>query len=229
MSSISVLLVEDDTRLGAFTADYLTQHGLEVTHELDGVTGFAEVQRRQYDAVVLDLMLPGRDGLSVCRAIREKSDVPVLLVTARTEEADRVLGLESGADDYVPKPYSPRELLARIRAVVRRDRGELKPQEREWTVGRLTISPSRRSATLDHQPLPLTSAEFDLLVVFMKHPGRVLSREQLLRLARGTDSETFDRAIDVQVSRLRHKLGADAPESSPIRTVRGVGYMLAEG
>lgn len=226
---ISALLVEDDARLAKFTSDYLTQHNVWVTHVLDGEAGLAEALRQRFDVVVLDLMLPVRDGWSVCRAIREKSDVPVIMMTARVDEADRVLGLETGADDYVVKPFSPRELLARMRAVVRRDRGELGPKPVELTVGSLTISSANRSATVEGEPVALTSAEFDLLAVLAQHAGRVLSREQLLRLVRGNDAETFDRAVDVQVSRLRQKLSVRPSGATLIRTVRGMGYMLAEG
>lgn len=227
--SMSALLVEDDARLAKFTSDYLSQHNVWVTHVVDGEAGLAEALRQRFDVVVLDLMLPQRDGWSVCKAIREKSDVPVIMVTARVDESDRVLGLEMGADDYVVKPFSPRELLARMRAVVRRDRGEIGPKPVEIKVGALTVSTANRSAVLEGEHLALTSAEFDLLAVLALHAGRVLSREQLLRLVRGSDAETFDRAVDVQVSRLRQKLSARPAGATMIRTVRGAGYMLTAG
>jgi two-component system response regulator RstA len=219
------LLVEDDARLAEFTASYLSEHEITVVRAGDGEAALAAAARQRFDVIVLDVMLPVKDGLSVCRTLREKSDVPILLVTARAEEADRVLGLELGADDYITKPFSPRELLARMRSAVRRDRGELGPKSREIRVGPLTVHLRTRSVTVGGRPIGLTTAEFDVLAALAEHPGRVLSREQLLRNARGTDSEAFDRAIDVQVSRLRQKLG----DATMIRTVRGLGYMLADG
>ncbi|WP_394834356.1 response regulator transcription factor [Pendulispora rubella] len=227
--SMAALLVEDDFRLAFFTADYLRQHDVSITHVADGEAAVVEATRRSFDVVVLDLMLPKRDGMSVCRVIRNISDVPIVMVTARADEGDRVLGLESGADDYVVKPFSPRELLARMRAIVRRDRGALAPKSRIVRAGPLVLHPARRTATLGEKPLVLTTAEFDLLLAFAQHPARILSRDQLLRLAKGSDSDTFDRAIDVQISRLRQKLAAHPEGESLIRTIRGVGYMLEGG
>jgi len=225
--TLTALLVEDDPRLARLTAEYLTSHGVAVTHVADGVRGLDEARRRRYDVVLLDLMLPGADELSVCRQIRERSDVPILVLTARGEEADRVLGLELGADDYLPKPYSARELLARIRAVVRRARGQAGPPETILRVGRLTVDAASRRATLDGRELPLTSYEFDLLRALASHAGTVISRERLMELARGSAEEAFDRSIDGHVSRLRQKLG-DAPRNPRLlKTVRGVGYVLA--
>ncbi len=222
---MTVLLVEDDARLAQFTTDYLVDHEAIVTHVLDGESAMAAAARQRFDVILLDIMIPVKDGLAVCRALRERSDVPILLVTARVEEADRVVGLELGADDYITKPFSPRELLARMRAAVRRDRGELGPKSREIHVGRLSVHLGNRSVAVDGAPVDLTSAEFDVLVALAEHPGRILSREQLLQRARGTDTAAFDRAIDVQISRLRQKLG----RADMIRTVRGLGYMLADG
>jgi two-component system, OmpR family, response regulator len=227
--AMSALLVEDDLRLARFTADYLHEHEVLVTHVHDGEGAVLETTRGRFDVIVLDIMLPGQSGLSVCRSIRDKSDVPIVIVTARAEEADRVIGLETGADDYVVKPFSPRELLARMRAVVRRDRGALAPKPKSIQVGALTINSVNRSATLGGHSLVLTTAEFDLLATLAERPGRILSRDQLLRLARGSDAETFDRAIDVQISRLRHKLAVHPHGALLIRTVRGVGYMLVDG
>jgi DNA-binding response OmpR family regulator len=229
MESMSVLLVEDDSRLAMFTANYLEQHAVQVTAVGDGELAIQQAARYRFDVVVLDIMLPKQDGLAVCQTIRAHSDVPIIITTARVEEADRVLGLEIGADDYVIKPFSPRELLARLRALVRRDRGELAPKSRILRVGALTINPATRIAAVADVPLSLTSAEFDLLSALSQHPGRILSREQILRLARGTDSETFDRAIDVQISRLRQKLAAHPRTANLIQTIRGIGYMLSDG
>ncbi len=222
--SIKVLLVEDDERLAQLTARYLESHGVVVTIAPDGLEGQAEALRRQYDCVVLDLMLPGRDGIEVCRQLRQKIDVPILMVTARGAESDRVLGLEVGADDYVTKPFSARELLARIKANVRRSRGELGPQNEQIAVGPLVLDPSRLSVTLAGKPIAVTAYEFSVLRALAQRPGQVLSREQLLDLAKGSAELSFDRSIDVHVSRLRAKLGED---SGLVKTVRGVGYMLA--
>jgi DNA-binding response OmpR family regulator len=227
--SMGALLVEDDSRLALFVAEYLSDHDVRVTHVRDGEAAVAEAARHRFDVIVLDIRLPKQDGLSVCRSVRETSDVPIIMVTARVEEADRVLGLESGADDYLSKPFSPRELLARMRALVRRDRGKLAPRPRAIRVGALTIRPANRTVTLGGKPLALTTAEFALLSVLAARPGCTLSRDQIQRLARGTDDEMFDRAIDVQISRLRQKLSVYPEGASLIRTVRGVGYMLADG
>lgn len=226
MTSIHALLVEDDERLAKFTAEYLTEHGLGVSHVRDGSVALGELRRRNFDVVVLDVMLPGRDGFSVCRGIRELSDVPVLMVTARGEESDRVLGLELGADDYIVKPFSPRELLARIHAFVRRSRGALIPRSIELRAGPLVIDTASLSVSLNGRSLTLSPTEFQLLVRFVERPGRVFTREQLLELVKGSAEDAFDRAVDVQVSRLRSKLGRDPDGHDLIKTVRGVGYML---
>jgi len=225
--TIKVLLVEDDARLAQLTARYLETHGVIVTISADGVEGQAEALRRQYDCVVLDLMLPGRDGIEVCRQLRGRSDVPIVMVTARGEEADRVLGLESGADDYVTKPFSPRELLARIRANVRRVRGQAGPERDTIQIGKLVLDPARMAVTLDGKSIEVTAYEFAILRALAQRPGRVLSREQLLDLAKGSADLSFDRSIDVHVSRLRAKLGDDSRSPKILKTVRGAGYMLA--
>jgi two-component system OmpR family response regulator len=229
LSSIKVLLVEDDARLAQLTARYLESHGVLVTITADGVEGQAEALRRQYDCVVLDLMLPGRDGIEVTRELRARTDVPIVMVTARGEEADRVLGLEVGADDYVTKPFSPRELLARIRATVRRVRGQAGPAKQAVQVGGLMLDPQRMTVTLEGRPVELTAYEFAILRALAQRPGHVLSREQLLDLAKGSAELSFDRSIDVHVSRLRAKLGDDSRSPRILKTVRGVGYLLAGG
>jgi two-component system, OmpR family, response regulator len=229
LSSIKVLLVEDDERLAQLTARYLESHGLVVTLAATGPEGQAEALRRQYDCVVLDLMLPGRDGIEVTRALRARTDVPIVMVTARTEEADRVLGLEVGADDYMPKPFSPRELLARIRATVRRVRGQAGPAQQTVQVGGLLLDPQRMTVTLDGAAIDVTAYEFAILRALAQHPGRVLSREQLIDLAKGSAELSFDRSIDVHVSRLRAKLGDDSRNPKILKTVRGAGYLLAGG
>jgi DNA-binding response OmpR family regulator len=223
---LSVVYVEDDERLGRLTAQYLRAHQIEVTLVDRGDLALAAVLRERPDVVLLDLMLPGADGLDVCRALRERTDAPIIMVTARSEEADRVLGLEGGADDYVPKPFSTRELLARIRAHARRARGKVGPARGRVQVGTLVVDAGTMTATLDGEPLALTTFEFSLLRVLAERAGRVLSREQLLELLHGSSEEAFDRSIDVHVSRLRHKLGDDPRAPRRLKTVRGVGYVL---
>ena len=226
--TITALLVEDAARLARLTAEYLQSHAVIVTVVGDGAKGLDEATRHRFDVVLLDLMLPGMDGLAVCRALRERSDVPILMLTARGEEADRVMGLELGADDYMSKPYSPRELLARIRALLRRARGHAGPSTRAISVGDLEVDPSGRRATLAGRELSLTSYEFDLLRALAERAGRVLSREQLLELAKGSAEESFDRSIDVHISRLRQKLEDDPRRPRLLKTVRGAGYLLAK-
>ncbi|HVP69117.1 MAG TPA: response regulator transcription factor [Anaeromyxobacteraceae bacterium] len=224
---VTALLVEDDVRLAALTAEYLEGHGVVVTRVADGARGLEEAARHRHDVVLLDLMLPGKDGLEVCRELRSRSDVPIIILTARGEEADRVMGLELGADDYLPKPFSPRELLARIRAVVRRARGRAGPPVQVVQVGDLLVDPAARKASLAGRELELTGYEFSLLYALASRAGRVLSREQLIELAGGNPEEAFDRSVDVHVSRLRSKLGDDPKHPRLLKTVRGAGYLLA--
>jgi len=227
--TVQVLLVEDDERLARLTARYLQEHGIVVSIAHTGPEGLNEASRHSYDVVLLDLMLPGRDGLEVCRELRTRSDVPIIMVTARGEEIDRVLGLETGADDYLPKPYSSRELLARIRAQVRRARGHAGPATQPIHAGRLQLDPRSLTAMLDGRVLALTSYEFGLLRVLAERAGRVLSREQILDLIKGSAEEVFDRSIDVHIFRLRQKLEEDPRNPKLLKTVRGAGYMLARG
>jgi two-component system, OmpR family, response regulator len=229
LATIKVLLVEDDVRLAQLTTRYLEGHGVLVTVAADGLEGQTEALRRQYDCVVLDLMLPGRDGIEVCRQLRGRIDVPIIMVTARGEESDRVLGLEVGADDYVTKPFSPRELLARIRANVRRVRGQAGPAQETIQVGGLVLDTASLTVTLDGRPVEVTAYEFSILRALAQRPGKVLSREQLLDLAKGSADLSFDRSIDVHVSRLRAKLGDDSRNPKILKTVRGAGYLLAGG
>jgi DNA-binding response OmpR family regulator len=225
--TVTALLVEDDARLAALTREYLESHGVVVTVASDGRRGLAEALSRRHDVVLLDLMLPEKHGLDVCRELRARSDVPIIVLTARGEEADRVMGLELGADDYLAKPYSPRELLARMRAVVRRARGRAGPVTEPVRVGELELDPGARRALYRGAELALTGYEFTLLDALARRAGRVLSREQLMELAKGTAEEAFDRSIDVHVSRLRQKLGDDPKRPRLIKTVRGVGYLYA--
>lgn len=223
---LSVVLVEDDARLARLTAQYLESHGVVVHVVARGDLAVAEVLRIRPDVVLLDLMLPGASGNEVCRQLRQRLDVPIIMVTARTEESDRVLGLEDGADDYVHKPFSSRELLARIRANARRAQGKAGPARERIAIGGLVVDAASVTATLGDQRLPLTTYEFQLLRVLAERAGQVLSRDQLLQLVQGSTEESFDRSIDVHVSRLRHKLEPDPRHPRFLKTIRGVGYML---
>jgi DNA-binding response OmpR family regulator len=223
---LQVLLVEDDAKLARLTRDYLESHGLRVTHVPDGRSAIKSGLDPGIDVVVLDVMLPGVDGFEVCRELRKASHVPIIAVTARVDVADRVLGLELGADDYLTKPFAARELLARIHAVARRAQGKAGPPARELRVGKLVLDCAALSASIDGRALSLTSYEFVLLRVLAEHAGRVLSRERLLELAKGNADEAFDRSIDVRVSRLRQKLGDDSRNPRLLKTIRGSGYVL---
>ncbi len=226
--TLHVLLVEDDARLAALTVKYLLSHEVVTTVLDNGDDVVDAVKRTHFDAVLLDVMLPGKDGNEVCRALRATSDIPILMVTARGEEADRIVGLELGADDYLPKPYSPRELLARVRAHVRRARGQAGPRvSTSIDVGPLHLDPGALHATLDGRALGLTAYEFAILLALAEQPGRVLSREALLERAKGNAEDAFDRSIDVRISRLRGKLGDDPKQPRLLKTVRGAGYLLA--
>lgn len=227
---IRALLIEDNPRLGELTVRYLQSHGVLVDLEPDGSRGLLAAQTSAYDIVLLDLMLPGRDGISICQELRSRCGVPIIIVTARSEEADRVMGLELGADDYLTKPFSARELLARIRAHVRRARGQVGPTTVALLqVGRLRLDPARLEASLDGRTVLLTAYEFVLLRVLAERAGRILSREQLLDLAKGSADESFDRSIDVHISRLRQKLGDEPKHPQLLKTIRGAGYMLTAG
>jgi two-component system OmpR family response regulator len=223
---IRVVYVEDDDRLARLTTQYLNSHRVEVHVVSRGDQAVPEVLRIRPDVVLLDLMLPGSDGLDVCRQLRSRTDVPIIMVTARTEEADRVIGLEGGADDYVPKPFQSRELLARIRAQARRARGEAGPRAERIEVGKLVIDAATMQVTIEGEPVAVTTSEFTLLHALAQRAGRVMSREQLLQLLHGSTEEAFDRSIDVVVSRLRGKLEDDPKNPRMLKTIRGAGYML---
>ncbi len=220
-----VLLVDDDVQLGKLLVERLAAEGYTIDTVHDGVRGLERALSAEYALVVLDLMLPGMGGLDVLRHLRKTSPVPVLILTARGEDADRVLGLEMGADDYVPKPFSPRELIARIRAILRRTT-RVGPSAGPLVVGDLRMDAAVREVWLEGVPLNLTSAEFALLEVFLREPGRIHSRERLTELVLGRKLGPFDRVIDVHVSNLRKKLGIPQ-EGQRIKAVRGSGYLFA--
>ena len=229
-----VLLVDDDRKLCRLVAEYLKPRGFDTTSVHTGNEGLAEALGGHYAAVILDCMLPGLDGFEVLKQIRQRSSVPVLMLTALGDESDRIVGLELGADDYLPKTFSTRELLARLRAVTRRAAitaaraAEVKPHEdrREVAVAGLRIDVDARAVTLEGRPVTLTALEFDLLTSLARAAGRVLSRDELLDSISGRSYEVFDRSVDVHISALRRKLGDDPKSPRFIRTVRSAGYML---
>jgi DNA-binding response OmpR family regulator len=230
-----VLMIEDDLRLGAMVTAYLADAGFAVQQATDGAAGLAALgpaaARREppVDLVLLDLMLPDADGLDLCRRIRAMSDVPIVMVTARGDTADRIVGLEMGADDYLPKPFEPRELLARMRAVLRRRAGATAQATTDvMRFGRLEIDRGAREVRLDGQPRALTSHQFELLVALAERAGRVLAREQLMALVRGETLEAFDRSIDVHVGRIRAAIEDDPRHPRRIVTIRGAGYVFAK-
>ena len=231
MSTQHLLMIEDDARLAAMVGEYLTQSGFVVTHMPDGESGLGALQDKPVDLVVLDLMLPGIDGLEVCRRIRalpgDAARVPVLMLTAKGDPMDRVVGLEIGADDYLPKPFEPRELLARIRAVLRRHQGGAAPEHKLMRFGALEIDRDARVVSVAGQPAELTSYQFDLLVTLAERAGRVLTRDQIMEAVRGRELEAFDRSIDVHMGRIRAAIEQDVKNPKRILTVRGVGYVFA--
>jgi DNA-binding response OmpR family regulator len=223
-----VLLIDDDEKLGALLTEYLGQFGFAVKAVADPEDGLRALRSDRPDIVVLDVMLPGMDGFKVCRKVRETSRVPIVMLTARGSVTDRVVGLELGADDYLPKPFEARELVARLQAVLRRAETREPPSDTE-RVGPLEIHWDARTARLEGRRLELTTAEFELLRLFVRNRQRVLSRERIMEATRGLDWEAFDRSIDVLVSRLRQKLGDDPRHPSFIKTVRGMGYRFIGG
>jgi two-component system, OmpR family, response regulator len=231
MSGKSILFVEDDRDIRTLLADFLVREGFGVEVAEDGAAADRALARMQPDLVILDIMLPDEDGLSVCRRLRARSAVPIIMLTAKSDDIDRIVGLELGADDYVGKPFNPRELLARIRAVLRRtDRTASAPEaRRRRSFATFIVDLDARSVdTRDGERVPLTSAEFDLLACFVERPRRVLTRDQLLDWTRGRSAEPFDRTIDVTVSRLRKKLErADPAAAALVTTVRNGGYLFS--
>jgi two-component system OmpR family response regulator len=227
-----ILIVDDDAETRSLLQEYLQRQGYRVTSAAHGKALRGALVTGRPDLIVLDLMLPGEDGLQLCRDLRTRSNLPVIMLTARSEETDRIVGLEMGADDYLAKPFNPRELLARIKSVLRRARslpGNLEPEAvKSFRFAGWTLDAASRNLTApDGVVVPLSGTEFKLLRVFLAHPNRVLSRDQLIELMISRDAGPFDRAIDVQVSRLRQRLRDDAREPRIIKTVRGEGYVLS--
>jgi two-component system OmpR family response regulator len=226
-----ILIVDDDAEIRTLLGRYFEKNGLRSTAVADGRAMWQALDRGAFDLVVLDLMLPGDDGLTLCRNLRAHSDIPVIMLTARGEETDRIVGLEMGADDYLPKPFSARELLARIKVILRRARSlppNLRPEEEteirfgEWVLD----TRQRHLVSASGVVTPIGGAEYRLLRIFLDHPNRVLSRDQLMEMTQGKEADALDRSIDVQVSRLRRRLGDGSRDAAMIKTVRGEGYVL---
>jgi len=225
-----ILVVDDDREIRDLLNRFLVKHGLRVSTARDGVEMSRILAGAAIDLVVLDLMLPGEDGLSLCRKLRATTTLPVIMLTAMGEDTDRIVGLEMGADDYLPKPFNPRELLARIKAVLRRVQSLPASSPKGDTAkfdGWVLDLGSRRLISPQGEEVELSTGEYDLLLAFATHPRRVLSRDQLLDLARGRSAAPFDRSVDIQVMRLRRKIETDPKEPRLIKTVRGGGYMFA--
>ncbi len=222
-----VLVVDDDEELNALLVEFLGRYGLGVLTASHSDEAFRLLKAEAPDLLVLDVMLPGIDGFAICRKVRETSRLPIIMLTARGDVADRVLGLELGADDYLPKPFEPRELVARIQAVLRRGNGS--PAGERLHAGRLELDLGTCTAVLDGRPLDLTTAEFDLLALFVRQRGRALTRERILDEIHGLDVDSFDRSIDVAISRLRRKLGDDPKSPTFIKTLWGKGYCFVGG
>ncbi|MBP8866986.1 MAG: winged helix-turn-helix domain-containing protein [Propionivibrio sp.] len=231
--STRILLVEDDERLAKLTAEYLRKNEFEVTIEGRGDTAEARILKEDPDLVILDVMLPGKDGFEVCRAVRQQYKGVILMLTARDEDLDQILGLELGADDYIAKPVQPRLLLARIKALLRRapgsgESGPSADETDELEFGNFRISQATRNAHLGEDIIDLTTAEFDLLWLLARHAGNILSRDDLLQELRGIGFDGLDRSIDARISRLRRKLGDDPENPTRIKTVRGKGYLFSK-
>jgi DNA-binding response OmpR family regulator len=220
-----VLIIDDDRRLAEMVADYLGGVGFRISASATAREGEQRLKREAFDALILDLMLPDADGLEVCRRIRQTSDLPILMLTARGDAMDRVVGLEIGADDYLPKPFEPRELLARLRALLRR-KGASAPRD-ALRFGRLEIDRGSRRVSVEGHERPLTSYQFSLLVALAEHAGRVMSRDALMDLLKGQSLEAFDRSVDIHVSRIRAAIEDDPKKPRRIITVRGAGYVFA--
>jgi DNA-binding response OmpR family regulator len=223
----TILVVDDEARIVKLVRDYLERAGFEVLTACDGETALHLARREQPDLIVLDLMLPGLDGLDVCRRLRQESGVPIIMLTARVEEVDRVVGLELGADDYVTKPFSPREVVARVRATLRRVSGELGPTT-VIRAGDVELDTAALTATVAGQPVDLTPTEFQLLATLARQPERIFSREQLLEAIHGVAFDGYDRSIDSHIKNLRRAIEPDPRQPRYIQTVYGVGYRFVE-
>jgi len=221
-----ILIIDDDQKLGELLKSYLAKFDMAVTAAVRPEEGLFLLKRSSPNLVILDVMLPGQDGFAVCREIRKTSKVPVIMLTARGDVTDRVVGLEIGADDYLAKPFEPRELVARIQSVLRRFDAPGPPPRARLKSGPLAADLGKRTATLKGKDLGLTTTEFETLAFFMRHPGQVLNRDQIMEYLRGIECEAFNRSIDIAMSRLRKKLADSAEKPKFFKTVWGTGYMF---
>ena len=226
-TKFTALLIDDDEKLGRLLKDYLVQHDISLLTALDPEAGLNLLNSKQPSIVILDVMLPGKDGFEVCREIRKKSRVPIIMLTARGETTDRIVGLELGADDYLAKPFEPRELVARLHSILRRS-GPGRDGEK-LTFGDLEIKTTERNAFLKGQPLDLSTNEYELLLLLASNPGKKFDRDEIMNHLRGIDADVFSRSIDILVSRLRSKLGEDSKNPKFIKTAWGTGYVFAAG
>lgn len=223
-----LIIIEDDIKLGQLVKSYLEKYGHEVTYAEKPSLGFNYLENESFELLILDIMLPEMDGFQVLKELRKKSELPVIMLTARGEVSDRIVGLELGADDYLPKPFEPRELLARVESILRRSKASavVEEEKSEFIVGDLVVNFDRREAFFKKLNLDLTTMEFELLSLFIKERGKVLSRDDIMNALQGIDSNIFSRSIDISVSRLRQKLGDDSKDAKYIKTIWGKGYMF---
>ena len=224
MSNYRILVIDDDPKLASLLVEYLGGRGLLVASASNGEQGIQKRKTGSFDLIVLDVMMPGMDGFAVLKEIRKESQIPIIMLTARTEDFDRIVGLELGADDYLNKPFNPRELLARIHAILRRSQPQHEEEVLHAAGFRMEIT--KRRVEVDGEELDLTSTEFDILRVLLSNAGRVIPRERLMELARGQEFASFDRSIDVHISNLRKKIKDPSKRSTKIKTIRGVGYII---
>jgi two-component system OmpR family response regulator len=225
----TILIIDDDPGLSSLLGEYLGARGFTVAQASDGPSGLTRLRGGGIDLVVLDVMMPGMDGLAVLTELRRSHTVPVVMLTARGEETDRIVGLELGADDYLAKPFNPRELLARIKAVLRRAAAGAPEVDATLSAAGIRLDPARREVSVDGEPVALTTTEFEILRALLSAAGRVIPRERLMEQARGQEWASYDRSVDVHISHLRKKLGDDPRRPERIKTVRGVGYFVPQG
>jgi two-component system, OmpR family, phosphate regulon response regulator OmpR len=222
----SILIIDDDTKLNELLSEYLTKNGYNCVMSESPSDAFTKIKKSDFDLIILDIMLPEMDGFEVCKILRKEYDTPIIMLTARGEVTDKIIGLELGADDYLPKPFEPRELLARISSIMRRVEGKLKLSS-HIKFKTLLIDVNKRAAYINNKDIELTTAEFELLFLFAKNNGKVLSRDDLMKNTRGISWESYNRSVDVMVSRLRSKLKSFSPKREEfIKTVHSIGYMF---
>lgn len=225
VSNPKILVIDDDPKLASLLVEYLGGRGLLVEQASSGIEGLEKRTSGSFDLIILDVMMPGMDGFAVLKELRKQSQIPVIMLTARTEDFDRIVGLELGADDYINKPFNPRELLARVHAILRRTQKQLM-EDSVLVVGDVRMEVTKRKVSIKECEVELTATEFDILRVLLSNAGRVIARERLMELARGQEFAAFDRSIDVHISNIRKKIGDSSKKSQVIKTIRGVGYLV---